>query len=136
MKRPSSLVAISLLCAAAMLAQSDRGTITGTVSDSAGAVVPNAVVVAVNSETGVQSRTVTTSTGNYTIPSLPVGLYDLSVEVPGFKKHLQRGIKVQVAQTERVDIGLEVGTASESVTVTADPPLLQSDNAPQTNTIT
>ncbi len=95
MQRPCSLVAISLLCAAAALAQSDRGTITGTVSDSAGAVVPGAVVVATNSETGVQSRTVTTSTGNYTIPSLPVGLYDVSVEVPGFKKHLQRGIKVR-----------------------------------------
>jgi len=128
-------VAISLLCAAAALAQSDRGTITGTVSDSAGAVVPGAVVVATNSETGVQSRTVTTSTGNYTIPSLPVGLYDVSVEVPGFKKHLQRGIKVQVAQTERVDIGLEVGTAAESVTVTSDAPLLKSEDAAQSNTI-
>jgi len=56
--------------AANVLAQSDRGTLTGTVSDSAGAVVPGAAVLATNSETGIASRTVTTSTGNYTISSL------------------------------------------------------------------
>ena len=136
MNRPSRLAVVSLLCAAGVLAQSDRGTITGTVSDSAGAVVPNAAVVAANAETGVLSKTVTTSTGNYTIPSLPAGRYDLTVEVTGFKKYIQRGINVQVAETVRVDVGLEVGTASESVTVSADAAILKTEDAEQSETYT
>ena len=114
--------------------QSDRGTLTGTVSDSAGAVVPAAAVVVTNSETGIVSRTVTTSTGNYTISSLSVGTYDVSVEVAGFKKYLQKGVRVQVAETARVDIGLEVGSATESVTINADAALLKTEDAEQSQT--
>jgi len=128
-----------LLClpfAACLIAQSDRGTITGQVSDSGGAVVPNAAVTATNSETGVQSRTVTTETGNYTISSMPVGLYDLSVEVAGFKKYTRQGIRVSVAETARIDVTLEVGLATESVTVTADAPLLKTESAEQSTNIT
>jgi hypothetical protein len=121
------------LCA---FAQSDRGVITGTVSDPAGAVVPGAPIVATNAETGVQFRSETTSTGNYTIPSMPAGSYDLSIEVPGFKKFQQQGIRVQVAQTARIDVVLEVGSTTESVTVTADAPLLKSESAEQSTTIT
>ncbi len=117
-----------------LLAQSDRGTVTGTVSDSASAVVPNAAVVAVNPETGVVSRTVTTSTGNYTISSLSVGIYDISVEVKGFKKFLQKGVRVQVAETARVNIALEVGSASESITITADAALLKTEDSEQSDT--
>ena len=91
-----------------LFAQSDRGTITGTVSDAAGAVAPNAAVVATNSETGVVSRTETTGTGN------------VSVEVPGFKKYIRQGVRVQVAETARVDLTLEVGATTESVTVSAE----------------
>jgi hypothetical protein len=122
------------MIACALVAQSDRGTVTGTVSDSAGAVVPNASVDAVNSETGIVSRTVTTSTGNYTISSLSAGIYDISVEVKGFKKYLQKGVRVQVAETARVDVALEVGTASESVTVNADAPLLKTEDSEQSDT--
>src|SRR6266545_6117046 len=114
--------------------QSDRGTITGTVTDPAGAVVPNAQVVATNSETGVQSRTVSTATGNYTIASLPAGLYDVGVEVAGFRKFVQQGIRVQVAQTARVDVSLEVGATADSVTVVADAALLKTESAEQSTT--
>src|SRR5690349_24081771 len=75
-----------LVCSGVLFAQSDRGNITGTISDPADAVVTNASVVATNSETGAQFRTVSTTTGNYTISSLPSGTYDLGVEVAGFKK--------------------------------------------------
>ena len=88
-----------ILFAVALFAQSDRGTITGTVTDAAGALVPNASVVAVNPETGVQFRTTTTNTGNYTIPSVPSGGYTVSVEVTGFRKFQQNGVRVQVAQS-------------------------------------
>ena len=68
----------------AALAQNDRGAITGEVKDPGGAVVPNATVIARNAGTGAESKTTTTSTGNYTIPSLIAGNYILTVEVKGF----------------------------------------------------
>src|SRR5580658_4353839 len=112
----------SLFLASAFLGtvfgQSDRGTITGTVTDPAGAVIANSAVEARNVETGVAYPTVTTGTGNYTIAQLPVGLYEVSVTAPGFKKYVRQGLQVQVAQILRVDAALEVGAASESVTVT------------------
>lgn len=112
-------------------AQSDRGIITGTVSDPGGAVVPSAVVVATNRETGSVSQTTTTATGNYTLPSLTAGIYDVSVESPGFKKVSQQGVQVQVAHTIRVDFALQVGTTTEVITVTAEAPMLKTENAEQ-----
>ena len=90
------------------VAQSDRGTITGTVADQAGAMIPNVIVTAENLGTGVQIKTETTDTGNYTIPSIPAGNYSVTVEHQGFRKFVQTGIRVQVAQTARVDIALQV----------------------------
>src|ERR1017187_416991 len=89
---------------AAAFAQSDRGTITGTVSDPAKALVPDAAVVAVDSDTGAQYDTVTTGSGNFTLPSLPAGVYNLSVSAAGFSTYVQQGIRVQVVQTARVDV--------------------------------
>ena len=129
-----SRVAVLTFLVGNIFSQSDRGTLTGTVSDSAGAVIPAAAVIATNSETGIASRTVTTSTGNYTISSLSVGIYDISVEVTGFKKYLQKGVRVQVAETGRVDVVLEVGSATESVTITADAALLKTEDAEQSDT--
>ena len=90
---------LTLLCAGALLAQSDRGTITGTVADSSGAVVPGVSIVAVNSDTGLRYATVATETGNYVLNQLPAGQYEISAEAPAFKKYVQRGITVLVGQT-------------------------------------
>ena len=109
-------------------AQGDRGAITGTVSDPAGAVVAAAAVEARHVETGTIYQAESTSTGNYTISQLPVGAYELSVTVPGFKKYVRSGLTVQVAQTLRVDATLEVGNASESVTVTETASLLKTES--------
>ena len=106
----------------------DRGTLTGTVSDPAGAVIANANVEARNSETGVVYPTVSTTAGNYTIPQLPVGTYEVDVTVAGFKKFARTGIKVDVAAVERIDIRLEVGAATESVTVQADATQLKTES--------
>ena len=122
---------LMLLATALAMAQSDRGTITGTVLDPANSVVPGAKLVLRNTETGAMSETQATVTGNFTLPSLPVGVYDLSVESPGFKKAVQKSLQVQVDQTLRLDIKLEVGATSDSVTVTADAPLLKTENAEQ-----
>src|SRR5690349_4647064 len=113
------------ICATALFAQSDRGTITGTVSDPAGAVVAGAVIEARNSATGAVYPVAASATGNYTIAQLPAGTYELSVTTPGFKKYLRPGLLIQAAQTIRVDATLEVGSASESVTVNAEAPLLK-----------
>src|SRR6185503_3805986 len=89
--------------------QSDRGTITGTVADPAGAVVPNAPVEAKNVETGAVYQAGASATGNFTLAQLPTGTYQLSVTVPGFKKYVRTNILLQVAQTIRADVTLEVG---------------------------
>jgi hypothetical protein len=125
-----------LLLASALFAQNDRGTITGTVQDPANAMVPNATVTATNTDSGAEFRTVTTGTGNYTIPSLPAGMYKLTVEVSGFKKFNQEGIQVQVAQTDRVDVTLQVGATTELITITAAAPLLKTESGEQSTVIT
>src|SRR5216684_8679439 len=95
-------------------AQSDRGTINGTVSDPAGAVIAAAAIEARNTATGALYPTASSATGNYTIAQLPAGTYELDVTVPGFKKFVRTGLTVEVAGTLRIDTKLEVGSASES----------------------
>ncbi len=136
-KHLRSLVSLTLIvCTAVGWAQSDRGTITGTVSDPAGAVVANAAIEARNQATGLMYSAATTQTGNYTIPQLPVGQYEISVAVPGFKKYVRQGLTVEVAQTVRIDIALEVGAANESVTVQADAPLLKTESGDISHSVT
>src|SRR4051794_13399671 len=118
-----------------ILAQTDRGTITGTVSDPAAAVISGAKITARRVDTGAVYETTTTETGNYTLPSLQVGTYDLTIEAAGFTKYLQQGITVQTVQVVRQDVTLRVGSTNESVTVTADATLLRTENAEQSQTI-
>jgi len=125
-----------LVCAAAAVAQSDRGTITGTVADPAGAVVANAAVQIRNVETGAVYQAGTSATGNYTLAQLPAGQYELTIEVPGFKKFVRQNITVEVAQTYRVDATLEVGANTESVTVTEAAPLLKTESGELSHTVT
>jgi len=116
--------------------QSDRGTITGTVVDPTGAVVPSAKLTLTNTGTSAAYETVTTATGNYTIPSLPAGTYNLDVTSSGFTEYVQQGIEIQVAQTARVDVVLKIGQSTDKVTVIADAQLLKTEDAEQSQTIT
>src|SRR3954447_9827836 len=93
--RIARLLPALLLAAITVFAQSDRGTITGTLSDPGGAVVPNVRVSLINTLTGAAFETATTGTGNYTLPSLPVGRYNLTVAAPGFSQYVREGIMVQ-----------------------------------------
>ena len=125
----SLLATISLLLfASAAFAQSDRGIITGTVTDPTGAVVANAMIEARQLDTGAVFPTTSTSTGNYTLSQLPVGPYEITATLSGFKKYVRSGITVQVAQTLRVDIPMEVGASTESVTVSAEASLLKTES--------
>ncbi|HUA59999.1 MAG TPA: TonB-dependent receptor [Verrucomicrobiae bacterium] len=126
---PRFLLCLFLIATA--FAQSDRGTITGTVMDPSGAIVPGAKIVATNILTGAKTDVVGTATGNYTLAELPVGTYMISVEVSGFKKNVRTGIEVQLAQTLRLDVHLEVGAPTDTVTVTAEAPMLKTENAEQ-----
>ena len=134
--RPITLAFCALTLVATLFAQSDRGTITGTVTDQAGAVVPNAAVAAVNAENGTQFRVASTNAGSFTIASLPAGVYNVTAESAGFKKVTQTGVLVAVASTVRVDLTLEVGATSESVTITGEVPLLKTEDAEQSHTLT
>jgi hypothetical protein len=133
MRLVSAVVCIFVF-AVTMLAQTDRGTITGTVQDPTQAVVPGASVVATN-VSGVEFKGVTTATGNYTIPMLPAGVYRLTVEAPGFKRFVQENIQVQVSQTIRVDASLQVGATSETITVQEQAPLLKTESAEQSTVV-
>ena len=128
MKTLISTVSAFLLIASAAFGQADRGTITGTVSDPAGAVVPNAAIEARNQDTGAAYKAVTTGTGNYTLAQIPAGTYEVSVTLAGFKKFVRPGVVVHVAETARVDATLEVGAITETITVNEEAPLLKTES--------
>ena len=93
-------VLVVLLCAlsAAAFAQQETATISGTITDSTGAVVPRAVVVVTNVQTGITVRTTATESGSYLVPSLRPGDYSVAVESKGFQKTVRTGVTLQVAQ--------------------------------------
>src|SRR5580658_101880 len=114
-----------LLLAPLAFGQGANGTITGTITDPTGSVVPNANVEATNVETGAVYSAASTNAGNYAIVNLPVGTYVLGVKVTGFKTYSHANLAMAAAQVLREDIALEVGAASESVTVEAQASLLK-----------
>ena len=135
-RRVYSLVVCLLFVGLLAFGQVGNGTITGTVTDPAGAVVPGAKVEAKNTETGVVYSSVSTTTGNYTITDLPVGSYAVSSTVTGFKSYSHTNLTMQAAGTLREDIPLQVGTSSESVTVTAESTLLKTESAEMAHNVT
>jgi len=116
-----------MITAAFAYGQTGRATLTGVVTDPTGAVVANVPVKAVHVDTGTTMIGTTTETGNYTIGQMPIGAYEVTVEQPGFKKYQRAGFSLASAQTLRLDVTLEVGSASESVTVRAESTLLQTE---------
>ena len=123
------------LTSAILLAQSNQGTITGTVSDPAGAVVPAVQIEGKNAETGVVYRGGTSATGNYVL-AVPSGTYEISVNAAGFKKFVQQNVQVIVATDTRKDIKLELGSASEVVTVADTAPLLKTESGEMSHLVT
>jgi Carboxypeptidase regulatory-like domain len=125
-----SLTLIVLCCASqAGFAQLDRGTISGILTDPTGSAISGANITVTNTAMGTQSSTLTTSAGVYTIPELPAGQYSVTVKVPGFRELIRNGITVSVGETASVDLQLAVGQATETITVTENAPLLQTDSA-------
>ena len=123
------LMALALVGASLVFGQQSSGTITGTVTDPQGAVVPGAQIVARNTATNAAFSATTNESGFYTAPGLPVGEYEISAESEGFKKTLRTGVTLQVNESAQVNLTLEVGTVAETVEVRADAALVDTAGA-------
>jgi hypothetical protein len=134
-KRLVNAPCLCALVASAAFAQADRGTITGTVTDPSGAIVAGARVSVEHAETHNVLATVTSSTGNFTLPQLPVGMWDVTVEAPGFKRFRSLRNTIQVAQTVRVDAILELGANTETIAVQAEAVAIRTESADITTTV-
>src|SRR6185312_15769065 len=122
-------VFIFLSSTALCLAQGDRGNITGTVVDAAGAAVPDASVRARNVATGLEQTTTTTGDGRYNVAYLPVGRYSITVEKTGFSTAEHSNVTVEVANTTRVDVKLELGQVQQKIEVTTAAPLVVTERS-------
>jgi len=120
MKQTRMRAIFIFLCMAALpaMAQQDQGQIAGTVLDASSASVTGARVTA-KSIQGVSRSTDTGENGSYVLTNLPVGLYEVSIQAPGFKRFVQTNVKVDIAARSTVDVSLDLGAVSDSVTVEA-----------------
>ena len=127
--RNRRLLAFFLLAVATAWAQTDKSTIRGTVLDPSRAVVPNAVISLTEIATNAVVRELTSdANGNYEFPDLKPGVYRLKVDHPGFKSFLASDLRLDGQQTRRVDVNLEVGATTETVTVEAGAALITTDS--------
>ncbi len=126
MLRILSAFFLILAVGSSALAQSTaiNGTIEGTVKDDQGAVLPGVTVTVTNVDTGEQREVVTNESGLYRAPLLSLGTYRVAAELQGFKKFEQTGVSLRAGQTAVIDVSLAVGTVAETITVTADAPLV------------
>jgi len=132
--KPSASVRLSiplclLLSFAQAAAQSTSARIVGAVADAGGQALPNVTVKVTSVETNAVRVATTDGEGNYSVPNLPIGSYEVAVEAGGFKRFVQRPVRLTVDQTARVDVRLEVGQVSESVTVEGSAPLIESERS-------
>jgi Carboxypeptidase regulatory-like domain/TonB dependent receptor len=115
--------------------QDVRGTVTGTITDPSGAPVAGAVVTVTNAATNTSATTRTTESGNYVSPFLAPGSYVVTVEHPGFKKFVRQDLVLESLDVARVDVRLEIGATSDSVTVSSETSALQTETATRGQTI-
>jgi hypothetical protein len=124
-----------LLLACGIWAQEFRATVNGRVTDPTGAAVANATVLVRNIQSNEAATVTTNSEGAYNVPFLKPGTYTFTVEAAGFKKFIRDKQELQVSQTATIDITLEIGAASETITITADAVLLEESKADRGNVI-
>jgi len=123
------VVALFLLTASMSWSQTTTGQINGTLTDPNGAVVPNATVTAKNAATGAARSATTNNVGNYNLQLLPPGTYALSAEATGFSKQLRQSVAVGVGQQLTINFSLKPGSASETVMVTGEAPLIETSRS-------
>lgn len=131
-------VCVAILALSAIgFTQELAATLTGTVTDPSGAVVPGVTIVVHSNETGVDVRSVTTSsTGSFNITNLPAGRYTVTVTNPGFQRYVADDVILNVAEKHTLDIGLRTGKVNETLEVTAENTPIQTTTAEQSGTVT
>jgi hypothetical protein len=110
-------------------AQLTMGTISGTITDSTGAVIPGVAIAARNTATGISRTTQAGSAGRYELPNMPLGNYEVSASTQGFQTSVRSGIELTAGRHAVVDFSLQVGEVTQSVTVTGEVPLLETTTA-------
>jgi len=127
-----------ILCLAGIFsahAQSSGGTIAGTVTDVSGALVADAAITATGVETGTVYTTVSTSAGTFRFQQMQLGRYNIKVVAPGFKEQTLQGILVTTGNVSPAEVHLATGSASETVTVNSDAPVVETENSEVSNTV-
>src|SRR5579884_3741150 len=125
----SALFVLCSLLPVTCVAQTSQGSIAGTVVDSTGAVIGGAQVTARNTSTGAVTQTESSSAGDYRLPNLNAGTYDVTANFAGFKAAQQTGVVVQVATTTSLNITMQPGEVTETVTVTGGAPTVEAETA-------
>jgi hypothetical protein len=120
-------LAILLLLSCSVCYAQDTGAIVGTVKEATGAVIPKAAVKITNLGTGITREVTSDDNGRYVAESLPIGVYDITAEITGFKRFAHKAIKLNVADRLSIEIVMEVGQVSEVVTITAEAPVVQTE---------
>jgi len=134
MKRPeesrlrSALMVCLLILGMPLVALAQEATIVGTVTDPSGSIIPNVTLTFTNTLTGLVTTAATNEAGQYVVPNLRIGKYDLKADAPGFKRLEQKDILLQVGDRLRVDLQLQVGAITESVTVEANAVAVKADS--------
>ncbi|MBI4888971.1 MAG: TonB-dependent receptor [Acidobacteria bacterium] len=135
----SKLVAMWLLlvlvAAAPVFAQVATGSLAGTVMDQSGAVIPAAKIIATNTASGAKIEAISSDAGLYVFAAMPPGVYSITAEKVGFKKTTRADIEIRIAQRIDMNIGMEVGNVQESITVSAEVPLLETSTSERGNNV-
>jgi hypothetical protein len=129
MLKALSAFCLCLLSFSSLFAQAVNGTLVGSVSDASGGLVANAKVTLTATQTGISQTAQSNQSGNFSFPNLQPGVYRIEVELAGFRKTVREGIDVLVNSTARADMILQPGQVNESVTVTAEASVLQTDRS-------
>src|SRR5215467_2111530 len=131
-----AIVALIALGNCLVFAQTSTATILGVVRDGSGALVPGVSITVKHTDSGLTRTVITSENGGYSVPLLPVGAYEISTTMPGFKQQVRSGINLVVGQEAVVDLTLEVGAPAEQVTVTEEVALLNTTTSSTSGVIT
>src|SRR5882724_11027270 len=120
----TAIVVLIALPTCLVFAQTSAATILGVVKDTSGALVPGVSITVKHTETGLTRTATSSESGDYNVPLLPVGAYELTTAMPGFKQQVRSGINLAVGQQAVINLTLEVGAVAEQVTITEEAPLV------------
>ena len=122
-------LSFTLCMGVSIFAQTELATLTGTVTDTSGALLRGVKISVASEETNVATESATNENGRYVIPALRPGTYKVTASLPSFKQYVQSGVTLQVNQVAKLDIAMTVGAVTETVNVNAEAPLLETDTA-------